>query len=365
MLGMPEKPRSFATRPANRTIDTAPAAAPAAAPGTASAGHALPAAAPGTSEPTQQRGAQKADAVPGAAPKPGEQPAAAAAPEAEPKPETVTATEESKRIARIHRAEAAHQEKVAADRRAIAEERAAFDRDRATSAERLKRAELIDQIRDKPPASRLKFLQEVFGWQPQQIIDELVAHSQKKPEELQREQTQSEIAAANARLAQLEKERQAETSAREQERAAAQIAQYKTEHIAPVLADRAKYELTHRALGDKAVDEVFSLQRARHDLIAAGKAGRAIPGSGLSAEQAAAEPFWSAAECAEVIEAHFKKQRDTLSGTSAPSAKPPEPTKTDEPPRASASGSQAQKPPNGAGTNFRSFPKPFVRKAVR
>lgn len=206
-------------------------------------------------------------------------------------------------------------------------------------------------------------MRDVFGVQPQVLIDELIAHQQRPPAERQGEDFRRELAARDARLAAMEKEMQDSAQREEQSRASEQLRQYKEQHISPVLADRAKFELTHRALGEKAADEVYSLQKARYDAVQAGKAGKTV--GNMTAAQAAALPLLSPAQAAEMIEAELRRRRDVLTGASAPPGKPPEPAKTDGPPRAEASGPPAQKPPAPSSAAWRNPPKPYTRKMIR
>jgi hypothetical protein len=255
----------------------------------------------------------------------------------------LTDAEESRRMARINRAEA----KLQADRRAFADER-------AKHAGALSKVQLIEQARELANKDPLRFMAEAFGVAPKAILDSIIAEGAKPEATKLEEKSGREAAELRAKIAELEKSVQTAAEAQKAEAARRDVAAYKSSAIVPVLADATKYELTRRALGDKAADEVFDLQQKRflitQDEVRAGR--RQQP------------EVLSPAQAADLIEQHLRSQRDLLTGASVAPAKLTQPTARKEPPPVSPSGSQTQNPA-GTGGKFRVAPKPYNVKSVR
>lgn len=299
--------------------------------------------------------ASGADAAAGspAPDKPGGVPSAAPAAEgaaADPPAEAakLTEAEESKRLARINRAD----QKVAAERQQLAHDRQTFAAERQHHAAAL--AEL-DQVRQLVPTVRqnpLAFLQK-FGVGPQQILDAIVADGAKPAATKVQEQLTSDAAEWRAKVAELEKSVQTAAETQRQQALAREVEAYKTSAILPVLADTAKYELTHRVLGSKAADEVHALQQQRY----------LVTQSEVQQGRRQQPEVLSPAQAADLIEQHLRSQRDLLSGTTVEPAKAPQTTARTEPAPVKTSGSQTTKPATAG--SWRHPPKPYQVKSVR
>ena len=324
--------KAYQTRPAPHAV--APAAAPPAPPTTK----------------TEAETANPADGATPPAPITQDKPAEAAAeakPAEEPKPsEKLTEAEEARRLARIHKAEA----KLAADRQA-------FAREREAQANLAQRVQIIEKAAAAAKQDPIGFLHRAFGIAPQAVLDAIIADGSKPEATKAAEKSASEAAELRAKLADIEKTVQDSEKARQQESHRQGVAAYKTSAIAPVLADKAKYELTLRALGEQAaVDEVYALQAKRF----------ALTSQEVAAGKRQAPDVLTPAQAADQIEAYLRSQRDLLTGTSVAPGKSSQPTARTEPPAVQPSGSQTQKPaaPSGNGI-FKPTAKPYTVRAAR
>jgi len=280
-------------------------------------GASAPPAVPTTTPPTTEQ-AQPTTPAPDAA--------AAAKP---PEPPKLDEAEEAKRMARIRTAEG----RLAQDRATFAQEKSAFAQERASHAQALEQLKTIQQAAQTARQDPIAFMRRL-GVEPSVILEALIADGAKPPAARQQEIDAARDREYRARLDEIQRQLQASQEAQAQRAQAEQVSQYKTATIAPVLADKAKYELTLRALGDKAVDEVFAVQQAFYQ-----RSQRLIQEGKLS------EPVvLSPAEAADKLEANYRSQRDLLSGTSAKPAPAPQPPTRPEPPAAPTSGSPAPNP---------------------
>jgi hypothetical protein len=327
--------RSYQTRPANHAVppaQPAPEVSAAAAPSP-------PAAAPSRADSAAQPGADKPEDAPAAATD-GKPPEPSAK-----EPDKLSDAEESRRLARIHKAESKLQE-----------QRQAFAREQQHLADTSKKVQIIEQAARAAQQNPLAFLAQL-GIAPQAVLDAIISDGSKPEATKLQEKAAQEAEQLRAKLAEVEKTVQDSVSAQQQERHRQSVAAYKSTAIAPVLADKAACELTLRYFGGNeqaAADEVFSLQSQAFALssaeVKAGKRSEPVvltPGEALSR-----------------IEAHLRSQRDLLNGTSATPAKP-QPTARTEPPADKPSGSQATKPaPSGNGI-FKHPPKPYTVRSAR
>ncbi len=336
MLGAPQ--RTYAVKPATHSPPpkveaTPPAAADATIvqPATPPAGGQVSAPSTAT-EPN--RGSNDSAAVDGRS---------ADVPTATQDPAKLDAAEEAKRLARITRAD----QKLQAERRTFAEERARHEQS-------LARVQTIEKAAQLAKTNPLAFMQQAFGVAPQQILDSIITEGAKPEATRAQEKSASEAAELRAKLAEIEKTVQATAQAQNAERNARDVEAYKISAIVPILADATKYELTRRALGDKAADEVFALQRNRYNVTAAE----------VAAGRRRTPEVLSPAQAADMIERHFRSQRDLLTGASVDPAKPPQTTARTEPPAVQPSGSQTQNQAARTG-GFRAPPKPYKVRSIR
>jgi hypothetical protein len=265
-------------------------------------------------------------------------------------PAKLDAAEEAKRLARINRADA----KVAQERQTLATERQQFAQERQQHAAAL--AELAE-VRKLAPTIRqnpLEFLGR-FGVGPQQILDLIVADGAKPAATRSDEQTARLAVELNAKIAELQNSVQTSAEAQRQQALARDVEAYKTNAIVPVLADRAKYELTHRALGDKAADEVHALQSGRFQWsqqeVAAGRLRQPV--------------VLTPAQAADEIEVYLRSQRDLLTGSNVAPGKAPQPTTRIEPPAAKPSGSQTPPTTTPRAASWRAPPKAYTTTSKR
>src|ERR1700690_665480 len=264
-------------------------------------------------------------------------PAPPAPPPAEPaaEPEELTAAEESKRLARINRAD----QKLQAERRAFAQEC-------QQHTQGLQRAQALEQHFQggarEAQADPLAFLQRTFGISPQSVLDRVIAEGA-KPEATRAQETAARQAAElQAKIQGLESEMQRAAKENAQQRAAQQTEEYKRSTIAPVVADTAKYPLLHaycRGTGIDPVNEVFSGIEVRW---------RATNGKEILTPETVADTF----------EKHLRSQRDLLTGANGAPAKLTSPPRID--PAKATNGSQTQ---NRAGGVYASPQKSFKIRA--
>jgi hypothetical protein len=328
---LPLPPAQPAAAPPPAVATTQPASG--ASPAGISATGVAPAAAPGADSAAAPKPAEPA---PAAADKPPEPPP--------PKPETkVTEAEEARRLARISRAE-----------KDLATKQQSFAQQQAQHAEDLKRVQLVSQAAELAKKNPLGFMQQAFGLTPQQILDSIIAEGARPAAAKAADDAARRQAEVDAKLADFEKTLQSSAEAEKARAHAESVAAYKTSAIAPVLADKAKYELTLRALGDKAVDEVFSYLETRYQITSA---------EVRSGKRRAPEVL-TPAQAADRIEAHLRSQRDLLAGTSVAPGAAPQTTTRLEPPADPKSGSQTQNPAPPRGV-FRPAKQPVVIRSKR
>ncbi len=242
---------------------------------------------------------------------------------AEPEPEKITASEESRRIARINRAA----QKLEGDRRAFAAERAAA----AQATARI--AVLEGHFRSAGAAAKadpLGFLQSTFGVAPQAVLDRIIAEGAKPEATRAQEAGAQQAAALQKKFDELQAEMQRSARENAQQKAARETDEYKRYAIAPTLAQADKYPLTMRALGANAVNEVFALQEARYKVtqaeVAAGRRDKPV--------------LLTPSQAADMIEHHYRSQRDLLTGANVAPGKPAASTRID--PAKAKAGSQTQ-----------------------
>lgn len=309
--------RSYTTRPANHTPPPKVAPAPVAPPDVAAAQPAPEASVAALTSPAAPSSADSAAAPkellpPPEAPKPGEE-------------TKLTDAEEARRIARINRAS----QKLSEQQRAFAEEKRVHQ-------DALRRVGILDQVSKQgvAPGAKLQLLQQVFGWTPQQILDDIVAEGA-KPEATRVQEETARVARSQAeQIARLEKQVQDAVKLQQDQKIADDIRSYKQATILPAL-DTAKHELTLREFGSPqaAADAIFELQEKRFRFtqreVAEGK--RAAP------------ELLTPSQAADLYETHFRSLREKWGGASAPPA-PGSTANRTEPAPASPSGSPAQKP---------------------
>jgi hypothetical protein len=230
-----ELPR--AARPAAPAAEKAPAAPPIQATAEAATEAATPAA-PGAVT-GDAAGISKEEPTPGAAP-------AATPPDAA----TLSAAELAKRTARLHR-----------ESRKLQEQRQAFERQTSENKQALERVKLVDQLRQVPKGQRLDVLRRAVGWQPQELVDEIIGEAARTPEQVQAAIVGRTMEDA---LAPYRREIEEGRKAVERERQAVQVEQYKTAQILPVIADQEAYKLSHRKHGTALPQVIYDTQLASY-----------------------------------------------------------------------------------------------------
>jgi hypothetical protein len=243
----------------------------------------------------------------------------------------VTEAEEARRIARIHREES----RVAEAKRQVAEERKALQG-------YIQLKQTLDTIRQNPPTDKLRWIESVFGWNAQALLDDVVSTGVRTPEQQAALAEQQAKDAHDARLASLEQTVKNNAQSYAEERTERARQEYLNQVVAPAVADRAKFELTYRACGNdpqRVATEVLNYQflvRQKEN---------------ITPQQAA-----------ERIENYLKEQKSMLDGPSVKTEPAPQST-VPEPPKPAANGQQTHQSLLNAA--FRPAPKPYTVKPVR
>lgn len=174
------------------------------------------------------------------------------APAAAPTPEvakTLTPGEEARRLAAITRVEG----KVSAEKQALARERDAIAREKLENREGLRRAALVEQLRHTPQGQKLARIQQITGWSPSELMEEVIGTTTRTPEQVaaERNQTQEQKTAELTRQVQeWEKRDQAN-------RQQAQVKDYIQSAIVPVVTPK-DFPFLCNELGDKLPGQMYA-----------------------------------------------------------------------------------------------------------
>jgi hypothetical protein len=165
--------------------------------------------------------------------------------------------------------------------------------------EALQRANMVEQIRTKPPASKLQFLQQVFGWNVQSILDEIVTDGTRTPEQKVAQAQQL----SEQRMAAIEREVQQAAQERQQSRNAEQVRSYISGSINPIIDSAPEFKILRDAFGDDAGRQVYSVLADR-----------------FSKTQRVGDPKDVCKEVANYLRSEAEKSARLLGGASAPAA---------------------------------------------
>lgn len=142
----------------------------------------------------------------------------------------------------------------------LRQERQKFDADKQAQTANLQRLQMIEQASKLPRGQRLDFIKRAFGWQPQEVIDDIIGEAAKTPE--QRSQEINETMAQ--RMTRYEQELEAsrrETQAMAQR---AQVQAYVQNQIVPVIADEKAYAFARDEHGPSLPQVIYDIQMARY-----------------------------------------------------------------------------------------------------
>jgi hypothetical protein len=224
---------------------------------------------------------------------------------AKPEETKLTAAEESRRLARINRAD----QRLQAERRSFAQEK-------QQHAQAMQRAQALEQHYQtghrEAHADPLAFLQRTFGISPQSVLDRVISEGAKPEATRMQEASAQQAAQLQAQIKAIQEEQQRGQREFQAQKQAADLENYKRQSIAPVVADASKYALLHtycKAQGLDPVNEVFAGIEARY---------RATGG----------KQTLQPSQVADILEKHLRSQRDLLSGVNVTPAKLTEPPRT-------------------------------------
>jgi hypothetical protein len=190
-----------------------------------------------------------------------------------PKQDGISASEAAKRLADLSRTE----RHVVKQKEELRQAREELEREKAQNATGLQRIKLIEQLRTLPKGQRLAAIQQITGWRPSDLMEDVLGDAVKTPEQISAEKNQ----AADQRLAELNRKIEESDANARKLREADQIKSFIEQRIAPIVTKK-DFPFLCDALGENVTQQMYQALNAEYK-----KTGQA-PDIRRAAEQAEA-----------------------------------------------------------------------------